>query len=411
MYLGHGIQFITIYWYLTVYYLIPWALLPLAALHLDRTTRTMPDEGYGVSTKGMSMDRTDTDADWFEIEPPDPPNEGILFVDHAAAGRSGHLGHALVEYEPGKILAFYADCSDFRDGHNGDGWMEYKRSEDGGRTWGEPSILKHSRQTYDKGVGHSVMCEKAVRADDGAILLFNLECRGKSWKPLAVPTCLRSADGGHSWEPAKSMGHQPARIWDVVSHEGCILVLELCNDSAVKWYSNLPEHHYALYESQDNGASFSRRSALPFDIGRGYGTMAVLPDGGLIAYVYNIEDEKRLDYVISRDGGRTWSAVQTAFMAKQIRNPQMSAFKDGYVLHGRSGNQGEGENHFVLYTSRDGVDWDEGRYLHMGEAGRGAYSNNLLVSGPDAAAPERLLIQASHAYDRHMTNILHWWLR
>ncbi len=139
--------------------------------------------------------------------------------------------------------------------------------------------------------------------------------------------------------------------------------------------------------------------------------MAILPDGRLIVYVYNIDDEENLDYVTSNDGGCTWSAVQTSFMAKQIRNPQMVAFKEGFVLHGRSGNKGAGENHFVLYASRDGVNWDAGRYLCKAEAGRGAYSNNLLVSGPDTTAPERLLIQASHAYDEHMTNVLHWWLR
>ncbi|HIM56248.1 MAG TPA: exo-alpha-sialidase [Candidatus Latescibacteria bacterium] len=344
-------------------------------------------------------------------EPPDPPNQGIMFVNHAEAGRSGHLGHALVEYLPGKILAFYANCSDYQEGHNGDGWMDYRRSEDGGRTWGEPSTLEYSKEMYEKGVGHSVMCEKAVRADDGAIILFNLECRGRGWQPLVVPTYLRSADGGITWEPARPMGDQPARIWDAIVHQGCILVLELCNDSAVKWYGTLAEHHYGLYVSQDNGGTFSRRSVLPVDLGRGYGTMAILPDGSLIVYVYNTDDEKNLDYVISQDGGLTWSVVQTAFMAKQIRNPQMVAFKDGFVLHGRSGNKGEGENQFVLYTSRDGVRWDAGRYLCMAEAGRGAYSNNLLVSGPDAAAPKRLLIQASHAYEAHMTNVLHWWLR
>lgn len=352
------------------------------------------------------------DTDWFVVDPPEPPNQGILFVDHAMAGRSGHLGHALVEYAPGRILAFYANCSDFHQGHNGDGWMECKRSEDGGRTWGEPAVLEYSKGTYDQGVEHSVMCEKAVATDDGAILLFNLECRGRGWKPLAVPTYLRSTDCGFTWEPARPLGDEPARIWDVHRHEGCILVLELCNDSTVHWYGNLPEHHYALHASQDDGLTFSKRSILPFDIqGRGYGTMATLPDGRLIACVYNIEDEKHLDYVTSDDGGCSWSGVQRAFMAKQIRNPQMKAFRDGYVLHGRSGEQGEGRNHFVLYTSRDGVTWDAGRYLRMGEAGAGAYSNNLVVSDPHAAEAERLLIQASHAYEEHMTNVLHWWLR
>jgi len=37
LYLGHGAQFITRYWYLTVYYAIPWVLMPLIALLLNRT--------------------------------------------------------------------------------------------------------------------------------------------------------------------------------------------------------------------------------------------------------------------------------------------------------------------------------------------------------------------------------------
>lgn len=360
------------------------------------------------------MNSTKTDAQWFVIEPPNPPNQGIPFVDHAATGRSGHLGHALVELAPGRILAFYPNCSDHNKGHNGDGWMECRRSEDGGETWSAPSVFEYSKATYDKGIGHSVMCEKAVRADDGAIVLFTLECEGKGWAPLAVPAVLRSGDGGRTWGAATPMGDQPGRIWDAMIHDGRIYVLELCNDSKVNWYGNRPEHHYALYVSDDNGHTFSRRSVLPFEIqGRGYGTMAILPDGGLIAYVYSIHDEKHLDYVISHDHGHTWSDGRTAFFAKRIRNPQMAALKGGYVLHGRSGCIGEGDDlgHFVLYTSRDGRHWDAGRYLRLREAGMGAYSNNLLVHSPDPNAPARLLIQASHAYHESKTNIFHWWLR
>lgn len=36
LWLGEGLQFAWKYWYLTVYYLIPWALLPLIAHVLDR---------------------------------------------------------------------------------------------------------------------------------------------------------------------------------------------------------------------------------------------------------------------------------------------------------------------------------------------------------------------------------------
>ena len=92
--------------------------------------------------------------------------------------------------------------------------------------------------------------------------------------------------------------------------------------------------------------------------------------------MYIILAMKRIStYVISHDDGHTWSALKTAFMAKQMRNPQMVAFKDGFVLHGRSGNKGVGKNHFVLYTSRDGVNWDAGRYLRKAQAGWGGYSN------------------------------------
>ena len=37
LYLGHGIEFVSRYWYLSVYYAIPWILLPLMALLLNRT--------------------------------------------------------------------------------------------------------------------------------------------------------------------------------------------------------------------------------------------------------------------------------------------------------------------------------------------------------------------------------------
>lgn len=353
----------------------------------------------------------------FDINPPSPPNDGMLFVDHAKVGRSGHLGHALVEYAPGKILAFYPNCSDANGGHTGDGWMEYKRSEDGGLTWSEPLPLEYSKRVYESGQGRSVMCEKAICTSEGDILLFNLECaniaeKKFTWQPLAVPTFLRSTDEGRTWGDAQPMGDEPGRIWDVLYHEGVIYVLELYNDSSIAWYGNLSEHHYSLYVSEDQGRTFVRRSVLPFEfMQRGYGSLSFLPGNVLIAYVYNQADEKHLDYAISHDAGQSWSKPQTAFFAKQIRNPQMAAFKDGFVMHGRSGSKGEESirGHFVLYTSHDGIRWDQGRYLQMRTAGAGAYSNNVLVrdfTGKD----ERLLIQASHAYEKSKTNICHWWL-
>ena len=353
----------------------------------------------------------------FEVIPPDPPNEGLLFVDHSREDRSGHLGHALIEYEPGKLLAFYANCSDANKGHAAVGWTEFKRSIDGGESWSRPMEFDYSRRTFDDGHRRSVFCEKAVLAPDGAIVVVTLECdieTNPGWHPHYAPMSLRSTDGGETWEDPVPVSAEPGRVYDMMRHGDEILALEFCNDTADTWTGTLPEHLYKLYVSDDGGNSFSLRSTLPFDTeGRGYGTMSLLPDGNLIAYVYNINDEQNLDYVISHDEGHTWSEPQTSFFERQIRNPQMTAFRDGYVLHGRSGSKGPEDlrGHFILYTSEDGLRWDAGRYLRMQEAGAGAYSNSIVVGTLDPGDPNRVLIQASHAYEESKTNILHWWLK
>ena len=351
-----------------------------------------------------------------EVIPQNPPNEGIMFVDHSPTNRSGHLGHALVEYEPGKILAFYPNCSDANKGHCAFGWTEFKRSVDAGATWSEPIEFEYAKRTFDDGQRRSVFCEKAVVAPDGAIVVSTLECdlqTNPGWHPHYEPMALRSTDGGDTWESAVPISDEPGRVYDMIRLGDEILALEFCNDTADAFVGTRPEHVYNLYVSGDSGKSFALRGTLPFDTGgRGYGTMSLLPDGGLIAYVYNIADEQNLDYVISDDAGRTWSEPRMAFFRRQIRNPQMTAFRDGYVLHGRSGSKGDEQirGHFILYTSHDGVTWNAGRYLRMQEAGAGAYSNAIVVGALSPDTPKRLLIQASHAYEESKTNILHWWL-
>lgn len=94
------------------------------------------------------------------ITPANPPNDGILFVDHAKAKRSGHLGHALVQLAPGKLLAFYPNCSSDNGGHSAVGWMEFKRSEDAGKTWGEPQVLAFTKALFEKQLGRTAMAER-----------------------------------------------------------------------------------------------------------------------------------------------------------------------------------------------------------------------------------------------------------
>jgi hypothetical protein len=351
----------------------------------------------------------------FNMIPPNPPNEGILFVDHSKTGRSGHLGHALIEYEPNKILAFYPNCSDDNNGHSAVGWMEYKRSEDGGQTWSEPSVLEYSKKMFDEGKGCSVMSEKAVLTSDGTIVLFNLVCDitvTALWEPYLTPTYIRSFDGGHTWTDAEVLGDKRGRIYDAFYQNDTIYALKFLNDATVTWTGNTEKHVYGLYVSTDNGETFIGRSELPFNTyRRGYGTIGLLNNSTIVAYIYNHDDEQHLDYVISEDNGHTWSDVQTAYFEKKIRNPQLVCIEDCYFMHGRSGNMGDGSGNFVLYSSEDGINWSAGIYLRMQEAGTGSYSNNLVVGTFEPANRKRLLIQASHAYEKSQTNVLHWWLK
>ena len=353
----------------------------------------------------------------FELTPKNPPNQGILFVNHEPQGRGGHLGHALVEYAPGKILAFYANCSAVDTqwkGHSGDGWMEYKRSTDAGRTWSEPIIEPNSKALYDSGCGRSMFCEKAVCTDDDTIVLFYVTCDivtcGHIWEPYCAPRYAFSRDGGETWSEAYTFVDEPGRIWDAVYHNGKIYVLYFTGE----WTStdNPGYHEYRLYVSGDNGQTWQLQSVLPLMGTKGcfYGTMAFTEGGTLICYVYDDQDEYNLKLLTSTDCGKSWSKLRRSYFDKMIRNPQMIYFDGTWFMHGRSGHvyPVEGCGNFVLYASEDGIHWDDGQYLYMKTAGHGAYSNNLVVHDPNGRS--RLLIQVSRAYFENRTNIFHYWL-
>lgn len=346
------------------------------------------------------------------ITPNGIPNDGILFVDHQKNDRSGHMGHALVEYAPGKILAFYPNCSSEDKtyaGHSGHGWMEYKRSIDGGETWSEAIIEPNSKALFDKNIGRTFMCEKAVKTDSGRIILFYLTCdmvtNGHVWEPYFEPYYAFSEDDGNSFTEAKQLFDKPGRIYDAVYRDGVIYVLFLA-DPELPGKAHNGKYSYFLYTSSDNGETFELRSKIPFSSTKDcfYGTMSFTPDGSLLVYTYQNTDEYNLKYIISPDNGFSWGKNRRAYFDKKLRNPQLIYYKDRFFIHGRGGDTDELYGALVLYSSADGVNWDEGCYLRYRGTGAGAYSNNLIVHLPNGK--ERLMIQSSHAYENHQTNII-----
>lgn len=341
----------------------------------------------------------------YKITPSNIPNEGILFVDHQKNNRSGHLSHALVEYKQGCVISFYSNCSSQRNnGHNGFGWIEYKRSCDNGITWGDATILPYSWESF---INHpyTISCETAVSAKENEIVAFCTRCTNPNgWEPYIEPTVIISTDAGESWSEPTVLCDKCGRVYDSIVVDGVIYVLI---HAAPDWLATNADHKYYIYKSSDHGKTFALHGTLPGDpTNRAYGNMVLREDGALICYAYNKSDEYNLDYFISTDMGKTWIDSGKSFCKKRIRNPQVARFNGGYILHGRSGCESdELPCYFVLYKSADGLHWDDGVYLCEAESKAAYYSNNLALNDGN-----HILIQSSVAYDGGRVNIAHWYI-
>ncbi|MFN2352420.1 MAG: sialidase family protein, partial [Kiritimatiellia bacterium] len=359
----------------------------------------------------------------YRVIPDDMPNRGIMFVDHQQHGRSGHGGNCLTECANGDIVAFYSNVSgELNHGHGTYGWSEYRRSIDGGQTWGEPVVLDYSRKVYEGDEIGSALVFALTTAPDGTLVAFVSHFSKEGlWVKQAPPAVLLSHDHGHTWseprplDPNASVEDVSLTFDAVFVRDGKIYIVYMPGSA------NYCPGPYALYVSADNGATFARRSELPFDDENYYVTAGVLDSGEIIVYSYpyhkgtDIEiNEHDIPYVTSADDGHTWSDVQTTRFARRIRNMQMSEkIGDWYYLHGRAGSQGKPDErgHLVIYASRDGINWDRGTILYRKEArGGDCYSANAVIGRHRPGDTARLLIQSSIAYEQSRVNECHWWI-
>ena len=355
----------------------------------------------------------------YKIVPGDIPNKGILFVDHSKNNRSGHGGNCIAECRNGDILAFYSNVSgEILNGHGVAGWSEYRRSADGGKTWSDPFVLEYSKKMWEgKGV-YSALVFSAVAAPNGNIIAVLARFENEKWVKKLPPVYLLSLDNGLTWSDPMEMD-KSATVEDIsltfnasfVHGENLFIVFM----GGAADYCPGP---YSIYVSKNNGASFSKRSILPFDCRNYYSTAGILDDGRIIVYSYpyrgSATDEQNIHYVTSADGGHTWSEVKTSYFSKKIRNPQMSEkIGDYYFIHGRSGSYGEGAGDFVLYSSKDGINWDEGKIICRSIShGGDCYSANEVIGKYGSPGDKRLLIQSSIGYEAgtKKVNERHWWI-
>ncbi len=356
----------------------------------------------------------------FHVTPTDVPNKGILFIDRQKHGRSGHGGNCLTECRNGDVVAFYSNVSgEIEKGHGVAGWSEYRRSEDGGKTWGEPVVVDYSKTTWDADEMYAAIVFGAGTAPDGTLIAFVSRFEKDLWVKGWPPVYLLSHDHGQTWSEPHALDvdatvEDVSLTFDAVfTHNRQVFAVFMggTND-----YCYGP---YSLYVSSDNGETFSRRSILPFNRENYYVTAGVLDTGDIIVYSYPYRktepiDEYNIPYVTSADEGRTWSEVRTTHFPRAIRNPQLSRkIGDLYFLHGRSGSLSRDPRHLILYSSPDGIHWDDGTILHHKEGGGGdAYSANEVIGKYDPTVSNRLLIQSSIAYEDGNSNVNahHWWV-
>jgi hypothetical protein len=388
------------------------------------------DEARGANDRfRAAMDKP------FEIFPTDVPNTGLLLVDQAKDNRSGHGGITLTECKNGDILAFYSTTSaEEWNGHSVAGWSQYKRSTDGGATWSEPIVFQPSKDMWEGDEVYSGLVFSVLTAPDGTLVATVVRYGSSRWVKQLPPVYYRSADHGDSWTGPYHFS-DTATVDDISMtlsthfvHDGKIFIVFRGGTSNMS-----PGGPHTLWVSEDNGESFQKRSRLPFHDADYYWAAEALDGGEIIVYTYgahhdkaggsarNAEEEMNIPYVISRDGGYSWSDVKTAYFAKGIRNMQMSGkLGDYYFMHGRSGSfsrsiagDDPGVGNFVLYSSTDGINWDEGIVLMsrlQTPGGGDCYSSNEIIGKYDPDLPERLMILADISYDGARTNMHYWFL-
>lgn len=333
-------------------------------------------------------------------------SDPVVYVDNKARKRSGHMTHGLAEFAPGKLIDFNSNCTAVKySGHSTFGWVEYRISEDSGETFSEVFELPYSKEALYDGI-YVISVEKAVACDDGRIVAICLRNNADDLcQPWDTPMTVTSFDGGKTWTEEKELCSYKGRVYDTCYYNGVIYVLEFCNDGTGDFCGEKPEHLYRIFTSHNNGDSFEELCVVPVPtLGRGYGSILFDDKGLLHMYAYNINDERNMDHIISKDCGKTWGAPDVCYLKDGIRNPQTAQIDGVYVVHGRNA----ASDGFVLYTSEDGCVWDEGAYLGR-ERGSCYYSNNIVLKNRENK--NRLLIQFSEVYGvAACVDVKHAWL-
>jgi sialidase-1 len=352
---------------------------------------------YGRDTVGhvrVTVDAGSAVLHTFRVEGlmPALPEPVPVFVSGAEASAYYRIP-SLVRAPSGTLLAFAeARREGFLDHGNID--LIMKRSEDGGRTWGEPELV------YEEGGDRKVTCTNLSPVMDeitGRVWVFFLVCErwnvadyklmrmfsddeGRTW---SEPEDIRTTVGNEKWlsaHPGPGHGIQLARG----PHAGRLMVSG--------WYYMDGQHGVFVLFSDDHGKTWKRHE--PVAVGPNETMLVELADGGVMAMMrpkYRSESFWR-EFAKSEDGIHWTPARRTSWFrsvvcqASVLRHSWPAADRPGRMIfcHPASGNYSDTSVHRAGLTIRssfdDGETWPVKELLYPG---RSAYSDIILF--PDGS--------------------------
>ena len=246
------------------------------------------------------------------------------------------------------------------------GRLDAVRSEDGGRTWGEPVVIVDTEvDDRNPGVG--------VAADGTVVLAYHTQGsydeQGK-WaggKGLVEMRLTYSTDGGRSWEDTKPLGPEP---FEKQSAYGRILTLP-DGTMLMPLYGRPiepdPDTDNCSYilRSEDNGRTWSDHTLVA--AGHNETGLLLLPNGELLAAMRTRDRGQRLTVSRSADQGRTWSEP-TDVTGESEHPADLTLLSNGWVLmvfgvrHDPWGVQG-------LISRDEGRSWSEQRLIITDDLG------------------------------------------
>jgi sialidase-1 len=319
------------------------------------------------------------------------------FSDVFTSGESGYVSiriPAVLVSKTGSVLAFAEGRQKASDQAEND--IILKRSSDGGTSWGALKVL------HDDGA-HSLNNPTVVQdSTSGRVFLWyqripgHLKEQSKNTATgLDGPDIYRnfiltSDDDGLTWSAPQDVTattKRPQRATTIASgpgtgiqltrgaHQGRLIIP--FNEGPYGIWQN-----YAVF-SDDGGKTWTYGDDVPGALvpdGKGGQRsqinevqMAELPDGSILLDSRQFAGAKVRRTSISRDGGKTWSAVQEipeltdpSCMASTMRYSFPAEGKPGWMLH--SGPDSTKRERGTVYLSQDdGKTWPVKRILHPGE--------------------------------------------